>query len=85
MKKFVINANLIYTVDVKGISIVNQMELTHIFIQYPDAAVWSVLVENYGKSKSIKMLQSILGKNETDTERYIWKCIENWKQLNIIL
>jgi len=85
MRLFELNSDIIYAIDVKGISVVYQKELTHIFIQYPEAAVWSVLIENYGKSKSIQMLKSILGKNQTDTERYIRQCIENWKQLNIIL
>jgi hypothetical protein len=75
--------DILYAIDLDGIAIVNKKSGTHAFIKYPEAAVWSVLIENHGMKKSNQLLQAILGKNKTETNRYIKRCLNKWKDLNI--
>jgi len=84
MKKFNLNTGVLFTVDVKGIAVVNKVDNTHLFINYPEAAVWSVLVENKPGLKPVEMLGAILGKNRIETVEYIEQCLEFWRSLNLI-
>lgn len=84
MKKFRIRNDILFTIDAKRVSVVDTKSKSHIFIDYPEAAVWSVLINNYGVRKSTQMLASILDKNSTDTGVFIRLCMNKWKQLNII-
>jgi hypothetical protein len=77
--------NIISATDLNGISLVNKKDSTHLFIEYPEAAVWSILIKNQELKKSVKMLQAILDKNEDDTHIYICQCLKTWKESKIIL
>jgi hypothetical protein len=84
MNSFNLNSEILFATDLKGFAIVNQKNGSHLFIQYPEAAVWAVLVERLEMEKSRQMLQAILGKSEADTGRYINRCLKKWKRLNLI-
>lgn len=78
-----INDEVFYAIDIKGVAIINKKDNTHFFIPYPDAAIFSVLIENYEMEKSKHMLQAILGRGKAETDWYISQCIKKWKDLNI--
>ncbi len=84
MKDFKICEDVVYSIDLIGVSIINKRELEHLFIKYPEASIWLVFVENYNENITIKMLQAILHKNVKNTKEFIDLCLNNWKQLNFI-
>ena len=84
MNNFKINNDIFFAIDLNGIAIVNKNNNTHLFIKYPEAAIWSVLIENYEMKKSKQMLQAILGKNKKDTNQDISQCLEKWKDLKLV-
>jgi hypothetical protein len=84
MNKLIKNNDLLYAIDLKGIALVNKKTKHHIFIEYPEAAVFLVLFENHSIEKSNKMLQSILGKNKKATGIFINICLRKLMVLNIL-
>jgi hypothetical protein len=81
---FKLRDHILFTIDYKSISVVNKNNGNHVIINYPDAAVWSILTENHNKEKTTLMLKSVLGKSKSDTMRYIGKCLRKWKELEIL-
>lgn len=84
MDKFQIAEGVIYTVDTKGIAVVDQVDRKNHFIEYPEAAVFSVLADNSDPGKAILILQSVLDKNKNETASYISQCREKWRKLGVI-
>jgi hypothetical protein len=84
MKEFKICEDVVCSIDLTGVSIINKREHTHLFIKYPEASIWLVLVENYDENKTINMLQAILQKSEKKTREFVDLCINNWKKSNLI-
>jgi hypothetical protein len=82
---FKLNTDILFATDLNGIAIINRNTGAHHFIMYPEAAVWSVFIENHNILKSNLMLQSILGKSEIDTKTYINECLQKWRTLDIIV
>jgi hypothetical protein len=75
--------NICYAIDLKGIVVINKTNEINLFIKYPEAAVWSVLIgDNTGKAA--EMLMAILQTNKVETTSYIDQCLANWRKLNII-
>jgi hypothetical protein len=81
---FKLQEDAIYAVDTRGVAILYKKTNEHVFLTYPEAAVWCVLVEGNADKRSKQMLQAILGKPETKTDLYIHQCMEKWRQLNFI-
>jgi hypothetical protein len=84
MFNFKIKPDVLFTIDLKGVAILNRLSGNHLFILYPEAAVWSVFIQNHDPSKSIEMLKAILTKSETETETFINNCLQNWRSSDII-
>jgi hypothetical protein len=84
MKKFTVCNDIFFASDLKGIALVNKKSGFHFFIEYPEAAVWSVLAGGYNMKKTEIMLQAILNKNVTDTKSFIGRCLQNWRSADII-
>ena len=84
MKNFKLRNDILYAVDTKRVSVVDRAGKIHLFIDYPEAAVWSVLINNYGIKKSARMISAVLGMDATDTAIFIRQCLKKWKQLHII-
>jgi hypothetical protein len=84
MNTFKVKSNILFAVDLKGIAIVNRNNGAHYFINYPEAALWSVLIENHGMEKSEKMIQAVIGKNEKETKIYIGQLLASWRNSDII-
>jgi len=84
MNNLKINSDILFATDKNGVAVFNKNSGSHIFIKYPEAAVWSVLIENHGMVKSDRMLEAILCKRETDADQFINKCLAEWKHLNLI-
>jgi hypothetical protein len=84
MRHFIINQDILYAIDTIGIVIINTKDSSAAFLNYPEAAVWSVLIENKDFIKSTKMLQSILNQDLEKTKVYIDKCLNRWAELNLI-
>jgi hypothetical protein len=84
MNDFKVRNGIRFTHDLKGVAIIDQENGAHFFLEYPEAAVWSVLAEQYGTKKSIEMIGAILGYNATETRNYIAQSIRKWKDINII-
>lgn len=83
MSNIKINKNILFTIDLTGVAIINKENDHHLFITYPEAAVFSVIIENSDINKSNLMLQAILDKNEPETSRFINQCLKKWKDINI--
>jgi hypothetical protein len=84
MNSFKLNEETVYAFDQNGIAVLNKKSQTHFLIGYPEAAIWSVLSENYGSKKSVEMLKAILGKDEEETTSIIDRYTTEWKSLNLI-
>lgn len=84
MNSFNLNSEILFVTDLHGIAIVNQKNGSHFFIQYPEAAVWAVLVERHEMEKSGQMLQAILSKSKVDTGLFVSRCLKKWRRLNLI-
>lgn len=84
MNSFKPNKNILFAIDTKGTSVVNKNDGTTLFIEYPEAAVWNILIEHDNTEKSLQMLMAILEKNKTETKKFISQCLKRWKSLKII-
>ena len=78
------NENVFYAIDTKGVAIINKEDSSHFFFTFPEAAVFSILVENNDIEKSNKMLQAVLDWKEPETSQYIDNIMSKWKGQNII-
>jgi len=78
------NNNVFYAIDTRGVAIINKEDSSHFFISYPEAAVFSVLVENNDLKKSEEMLQAVLDRSRSETNRFVNRCIEKWEDQDII-
>jgi hypothetical protein len=81
MSNFRLKNNALFAIDNNGIAIIDKNAGNHYFVQYPDAAVLALLIENHSEDKLILMLQSILGKNPSDTKEFIHQCLNKWEQI----
>jgi hypothetical protein len=84
MKKVEFNDELYYAIDSKGVAIINKNDKRSIFLEYPDAAIFCILLEHNRVSISRQMLQAILGKSRAETDQYLNNCLEKWKTQKII-
>ncbi len=84
MNKFQLHAEVYYTTDYSGVSILNKKTLKTIFIPYPEATVWLVLNQNYTHDKSINLIGAILDDIEEDILKYVNSCISKWKGLGLV-
>ena len=75
---------ILFTVDQKRIVIVDRLRDTCLILGYPEAAVWSVMVENADRSKAQLMLKAILGKGEQETASLVEQCLATWKNSGIL-
>ena len=76
---------ILFATDLKGVAIADLENGTNSFIHYPEAAIWTVLMENRGIENSLLMLQAILGRNEHDSLLFIDQSLRNWERLKFIL
>jgi hypothetical protein len=81
MNNFRLKINPLFAIDNNGIAIIDKNAGNHYFVQYPEAAVLALLIENHNEDKLVLMLQSILGKNHYDTKDYIQQCLNKWEQI----
>ena len=79
MNKFKLNKDIKFAIDLKGVAITDTKK-NSVFLEYPEAAVWLTLVNEYNKNKSLKMLEAILDMNKDETKKHINKCIDKWKK-----
>lgn len=84
MEKFILRIDILFAVDQKQIVIADKSKASSRIINYPDAAVWSVLIENHRRSKAISMLQAILQKSEPETVNIIDGCLAKWRESGLI-
>jgi hypothetical protein len=78
MKQFKPRDGNLYTIDTRGIALINKEKVCS-FITYPEAAVWMILNRNYPEQKTISMLSSIIGMNEKATDDFIDSCLQKWR------
>jgi hypothetical protein len=81
---FKLRNSILFAIDYKCISILNKDTGYHLTLNYPEAAVWAVLIENHKKIQTTLMLMSVLGKSKSDTISYIGECLIRWKDNQII-
>jgi len=81
---FKIKRHILFTVDQKQVIIINTKGKSHLIINYPEAAVWCVLIEKHITEKTTRMLMAVLMKNEADTTEFIGKCLKKWVESDII-
>ena len=84
MNKFQLHAEVCYTIDYSGVSVLNKQTHKTIFISYPEAAVWLVLNQKYTQDKSINLIGAILDDIEEDSLKYVNSCISKWKDLGLV-
>jgi len=76
--------NILFVVDYKCISIVNKDTGDHLTLNYPDAAIWAILIEKHNKLQTTQMLMSVLEKTPIDTISHIEECLKQWKEKDLI-
>jgi len=84
VENFRLKSHILFTVDQGRIVTVNKESGTILIIEYPEAAVWSVMIENHNAAKTELMLMSILHKSATETGNFIDQCLNTWKESGII-
>jgi hypothetical protein len=84
MEGFELNDGTLYTIDDKGVSVINKNREEGLFIQYPEAAVWLILVQEYNHQKSLKLLVAILNENEEYCVSLINKCLLLWREMGLL-
>jgi hypothetical protein len=83
MQDFTLTPDTHYTIDLAGITVCQLPDNT-LFIGYPEAAVWLVLLEGHNKKKTLKMLSAILGYPEDKICDFVEECLQNWKRASFI-
>lgn len=84
MKNFRLKRNILFVVDQNRIATINKKTGSNLIIEYPEAAVWSVMVENHNASDTKLMLMAVLNKSESETGKFIDQCLNKWKDADII-
>lgn len=84
MKNFRLKRNILFVVDQNRIATINKKTGSNLIIEYPEAAVWSVMVENHNASDTKLMLMAVLNKSEYETGKFIDQCLNKWKDADII-
>jgi hypothetical protein len=84
MNKFEICDNVLYSIDLRKISIIDKRTNDIILLDYPEAIVLLILIEGNKQVISYRMLEAILDMGENDTKKYVNKCINNWKSKSLI-
>jgi hypothetical protein len=81
---FKIRSHILFTVDQQCIVVVDNEKRTSLIIEYPEAALWSLMIENHDPVKARLMLMSILHKSESETEAFIDHWQKKWEESGII-
>ncbi|MFZ0472107.1 MAG: hypothetical protein WAL94_05800 [Bacteroidales bacterium] len=84
MKNFRLKKNILFVIDQKRIATVNKDTGTNLIIEYPEAAVWSVMIENHTAVKTRQMLMAVLHKSESETGKFMDHCFLKWKEADIM-
>lgn len=84
MENFKLKSHILFAVDQDRVVTVNKESGTILIIRYPEAAVWSVMIENHNAAKTKLMLMSVLHKSATETGNLIDQCLNKWKESGII-
>jgi len=84
LKNFRLKRNILFVVDQNRIAAVNKETGSNLIIEYPEAAVWSVMVENHNASETKRMLMAVLNKSESETGKFIDQCLKKWKDADIM-
>ena len=84
MKNFILKSHIIFTVDQQRIVIVNKEKGTSVILEYPEAALWSLMIENNDPVKVKLMLMSVLQKSESETGNLMDKWLKEWKESGIM-
>jgi hypothetical protein len=84
MENFKLKSNILFTVDQQRIVLVNKERCTSMIIEYPEAAIWSVMIENHHPAKATLMLMPVLHKSESETKELIDQCGKKWKESGIM-
>lgn len=84
MNNFELNTNIIYTTDLRGVSVIDNKNQKNVFITYPEAAVWLILCQKYSSNKSLNLLNAVLFDMEGGSLKFINNCINNWKTAGLI-
>jgi hypothetical protein len=80
---FKLKSHILFTVDQQRIITVNTERGTSLIIEYPEAAVWSVMIEGHEPGKIMLMLMSVLHKSESETRSLIDQCLKKWRESGI--
>lgn len=79
-----LNKNIIYTIDFKGIVVINKLLNKSILIEYPEAAVFQILINEKNREQSIKQIQAILNITKQESMHQIENCLKIWRSNYII-
>jgi len=83
-EKFILRNDILFTVDRKQIVVADRSKGTSTIITYPDAAIWSVLIENHNRPEAILILQAIMNKSKAETLKMIDRCLATWRESGLI-
>jgi len=84
VKSFKLKRHILFVVDQKRIATVNKDTGANLIIEYPEAAVWSVMIENHNAVITRQMLMAVLHKSESETGKFMDHCLKKWKEADII-
>ena len=84
VRYFKINNHILFTVDQQRVVVLNREKGTSLIIEYPEAAIWSVMIENHDRTRAKLMIMSILQKSESETGEMIDHCLKRWKESGIL-
>ena len=77
--------DIIRIVESNGIMILSGDSTRSLFLPYPDAAIWHIVLK-YGVSrKSIDILSAVCKTTAQKTEKHIEKTLSRWTELGFII
>lgn len=83
-KKVNVLPNISWVVEVKGILVIETDASMRIFLAYPEAAAWSILLKYGVSSPAIDILSAIINKPENTTKEFIEKSLFEWETTGLI-
>jgi hypothetical protein len=80
-----ISPDIIWIIEAKGILVTNTKNSHGLFLRYPEAAVWSILVKYGISAKAINILSAICKTTEKRSAKLIENSINEWKIQGLII
>lgn len=71
-------SSIVWSVEMRGIFLINQLTNLSIFLNYPEAMIWEMLVCKKDRDQIQKAVRLVSNMNDEQTEHFVGRTLKDW-------